>query len=37
MPNTSISIYLSDEEYVIYVKKKVEINEKVRKLIKELL
>jgi len=35
MPNTNISIYLSDEEYVKYVEKKEEINKKVRDLIKK--
>ena len=37
MPNTSITIYLSDEDYVKYVKKKTQINEKLRIFIKELL
>jgi hypothetical protein len=35
MPNTMISIYLTDEEYVKYVPKKKEINGKVRLLIRE--
>jgi len=35
MPNASISIYLTDKEYVMYVPKKKEINIKIRALIKE--
>lgn len=37
MPNTTISVYLTDEEYVKYVSKKVEINDKVRDIIKKML
>lgn len=35
MPNTIISVYLSDDEYVQYVKDKEKINNKVRDLIKK--
>lgn len=34
MPNTTISVYLSDEDYVKYVDNKSIINDKVRELIK---
>lgn len=37
MPNTPISIYLTDKEYVKYVEKKKLINAKVRKLIRREL
>ena len=35
MPNTNICIYLSDEEYVKYVENKVEINQKVKSMVKK--
>lgn len=35
MPNTSISIYLSDDDYIRYIKDKEAINTKVRDLIKK--
>ena len=35
MPNTNITIYLTDKEYVEYVKNKEEINKEVRLLIKK--
>ena len=35
MPNTSISVYLTDEEYVRYVKNKKGIHKEVRELIKK--
>jgi len=34
MPNASITVYLTDEEYVKYVKQKEKVNEKVRELVK---
>ena len=34
MPSATISIYLSDEDYIKYSKNKEVINEKVRELIK---
>lgn len=34
MPNTTISVYLSDPDYVKYVKDKEKINEKVREVIR---
>ena len=34
MPNASISVYLSDDEYVRYVEKKKLLNEKIRNLVK---
>lgn len=37
MPNASISVYLSDEEYSKYTIKKKEINSKVRTFVKTLL
>jgi len=37
MPNTTISFYLSDEEYVKYVSKKKEISAKVREAVKTLI
>lgn len=35
MPNASITVYLSDLDYVRYVEKKVEINKKVQKLVRK--
>ena len=35
MPNTTISVYLNDDEYVKYVKNKERINEKVREVVKK--
>jgi len=35
MPNAAISVYLSDEEFVEYVKDKKAINEKIRNLVKK--
>jgi len=37
MPNTNISLYLTDDEYIKYVKVKRAINQKVREMIKEEL
>ncbi len=37
MPNATISIYLTDEEYLKYVKKKKEINAKIKDYLKELI
>ena len=37
MPNASISVYLSDDDYVKYTTNKKEINSKVRELVKTLL
>lgn len=37
MPNISISVYLSDEEYVKYLKKKEDINTKAREIVKKQL
>jgi len=37
MPNTTISIYLNDEDYVKYVQNKKNINVEVRKLTRELI
>lgn len=37
MPNTNITIYLTDDEYLSYVEDKVDINKKVRELIKKCL
>jgi len=37
MPNTNITVYLSDLEYVEYVNKKKEINVKMRNTLKGLL
>ncbi len=34
MPNATISVYLNDEDYVKYTKKKEDINKKVRELVK---
>lgn len=35
MPNVTISIYLTDEEYLRYVPKKTNINETVRDIVKK--
>jgi len=35
MPNIAISIYLKDEEYLAYAKRKDEINKKARELVKK--
>ena len=37
MPNTTISVYLNDEDYVKYIQNKEKINEKVREAVKEQL
>jgi len=37
MPNTNITAYLTDEEYVKYVKDKKEINDKVKDYLKKLI
>lgn len=35
MPNTTISVYLTDDEYIEYVEKKEEINKLVKELVKK--
>ncbi len=37
MPNATISVYLSDEEYLKYIKQKEHINEKAREAVKKEL
>jgi len=37
MPNTVITLYLNDEEYVKYIPRKKELNAKLRDTLKELL
>ena len=37
MPNTNISLYLTDLEYVKYVENKVDINKEVREMVKTKL
>jgi len=35
MPNANITVYLTDEEYMVYIKHKEELNEKARSAFKE--
>jgi len=35
MPNVSITIYLPEKQYMKYIENKVEINKKVRKLVRK--
>lgn len=35
MPNATISVYLTDEEYVKYLKKKEDLNQKAREIVKK--
>lgn len=37
MPNTTISVYLTDDDYVKYVKDKENINKIIRQKIREML
>jgi len=37
MPNTNISLYLNDSEYILYVEHKEIINKRVREIVKRML
>ena len=37
MPNAILSVYFNDEDYIIYQKKKEELNQKAREYLKRLV
>ncbi len=37
MPNITISVYVTDDEYLVYIKKKKDVKERIKELVRKEL